>query len=86
MIIEMDNDRFELEITSKEYWKDLSYNERREYEDSGQFEFEGRLYYMKGDNDKVKIDDFYEEGGSKDYIIAEANNWLNRIYHKYKGE
>ena len=38
MIIEMDNDRFELKITSKEYWKDLSYSERREYEDNGQFE------------------------------------------------
>ena len=60
MIIEMDNDRFELEITSKEYWKDLSYSERREYEDNGQFEFEGRLYYMKEDNDRVKIDDFYD--------------------------
>lgn len=67
--------RYKLEIKTKDYWKDLSFEERREYEDNGTFEYEGKLFYEYRPNKFVETE-CYIEGGSEQYIEQEVRNWL----------
>ena len=73
--------KYKLEIRTKDYWKDLSFEERREYEDNGTFEYEGHLFYEYRPNKFVKTE-CYIEGGSEHYIEQEIRDWLKNCLNE----
>lgn len=59
----------------KEDWSNLEFEERRENENNGVWQYKGKLYI----NNKYIS---YEEGGSEAYIIQE---FCDRIYNEIIG-
>lgn len=71
------NDRkYDLEITEKDYWKSLSPEEKDNFEANGQFQYEGRLFYITKSGKRITVPSFTVEGASIEYIQQEVNNWL----------
>lgn len=66
---------YKLEIKTKDYWKNLSFEEKQRYENDGIFEYEGKLFYEYRPNKFVETE-CYIEGGSEHYIEQEVRNWL----------
>ena len=70
------NKKYELEITEKAEWNNLTQEQKNKYEANGQYQYEGKLFYITKSNKRLTVPSFTVEGASEEYIHQEVNNWL----------
>lgn len=74
--ITQNNKTYELEIIEKPFWNSLTKEQQEEYESNGQYQYEGKLFYVAKHGKRLTVPSFTVEGASIDYIKQEVNSWL----------